>query len=331
VTGLILRSVMTNGQRTLKVESLSQLKLQGMSADSTLGQGSFQLFIPTHEANLAPLISWLESPVVRRWVDHLSERKGDRWLLTEQIIKYIPVPRQLLKALGFTADPRHAAHSSALMGLTPLSPDWEEACSRLFYEPKKVLEKLRNELAQKNSQSQDSMDLRTQLFVHASQAAARLRTVQNQIQSVVDSDGHVRWAEVMKVLPKSEITLVAHHSSIQLKGALPLQTTILQWERVKSPTPGVLFSSESGNHLHVGCESPRQIDIILDQLRDVKHPTWAELVPWLKLPRDISRAEHVANDFLHNWHEQKNRAQEIQELLDETLAFWAPSAPNKPV
>ena len=158
--------------------------------------------------------------------------------------------------------------------------------------------------------------------MRTSQTLARLKVLQKQMGTVVTDDGEVRWGELLKILPKSEFTSVSHHSSVRLSGTLPLQTTILRWEKVRSPSLGILLSSEAGHHLHIGCESSRQVDIIWDQLRELKHPTWSELVPWLKLPRDLTRVEQIASDFIQNWHEQRSRALDLRELLDESLSFW---------
>jgi len=323
-TGILLRPQVIDDQRQLKADPLSQLRASMTTLEPSQLQGAYHLFIAANETHLAPLIAWLESPSVRQWIDHFAERKGDRWILSEQIVKYIPVPRHLLRILGFSSDPRLSAQTSHSVK-NQLSPDWEAACDLLLSEPRAVIEKLRNESIRLNPQSAEMAELKAQLFVRVSQAGARLKSLQKQMERVICHEGEVRWSELLQILPKSEFSLVSHHPGIQLKGSLPLQTTILRWEKVRTPSLGILFSSEEGHHLHLGCESSRQVDIIWDQLIHLKHPTWAELAPWLKLPRALERIEPVAAEFLRKWHEQKTRAQELHELLEETRGFWVPS------
>jgi hypothetical protein len=318
--GILLRPHIIDGQRHLKAEPLSQVRASTTPHDASLFNGAYHLFIRANETHLAPLIAWLESPSVRQWIDHFAERKGDRWVLSEQIVKYIPVPRQLLRVLGFSSDPRPSSQTS-YGGKSALTPDWEAACNQLVTEPKIVLEKLRNESIRSNPLGPEMIELKSQLFVRVAQAAARLKILQKQMERVISPEGEIRWSELLQILPKSEFSLVSHHPSVQLKGSLPLQTTILRWEKVRTPSIGILFSSEEGHHLHLGCESARQVDIIWDQLRELKHPTWAELAPWLKLPRALERIEMVATEFLRKWHDQKTRFQELQELLEETRIF----------
>ncbi len=87
------------------------------------------------------------------------------------------------------------------------------------------------------------------------------------------------------------------------------------------PTQGILLSTEAGFHLHIGSDSSRLLDMIQDQLQGLKHPVWAELAPWLKLPRNLERVEQVGNELLHAWHEQQVRMTELQEFLDECSSF----------
>jgi hypothetical protein len=325
LSGILLRAVTKEGERRIRADYLSSFKTPRSPNETLPLQGAFHLLIPTDEARLAPLISWLESAHVRRWLDHLAERKGDRWILTEQIVKYIPVPRQLLRVLGFTSDLRQTldfplpAHFCG---------EWESTCQQLASRPKVVLEKVRNEALRRGPQSAEMNELKALIFVRASQTLAHFRRTTGQMQGVIGSEGQIHWRELFNVLPKSEFTPMASHPMIRLTGTLPPQVTIARWEKVRVPTAGILLSTEAGFHLHLGCDSPRMLEMIWDQLGAMKHPTWAELAPWLRLPRTPERIEQIANDLLQAWHEQSARTQQIQELIEECLSFWAPAVPR---
>jgi hypothetical protein len=55
--------------------------------------------------------------------------------------------------------------------------------------------------------------------------------------------------------------------------------------------------------------------MLWDQLQGVTHPTWAELMGYLKLPRNLELAEATASDVLRSHGEQVTRLRELAELL----------------
>src|SRR6185312_16018122 len=69
--------------------------------------GGFLLLLP--EASwIAPLSAYLKSETTHEWLDHHAERKGERWSLNEQVVRWIPVPQLLLAELTRTGVQHHA-------------------------------------------------------------------------------------------------------------------------------------------------------------------------------------------------------------------------------
>ena len=326
LTGVLLRPAGKDEPRKLKADSLVSIRRdldkKTLSPESISPQGAYHILIPLDEGRIAPLLAWLESPVVRRWIDHHAERKGDRWVLTEQIVKFIPVPRQLLRTLGMVPDPRGGGNIVEAQPNLTLPLDWEKSAADLALRPRAVLDRLRNEIARAQPETvQLISELKSQLFVRAAQIQAHNRLTQSRLMSMVGADGKLRWREVFGILPPSEFSAVAMHSAVRLTGTLPPQIPITRWDRVRVPTQGILLATEAGFHLHLGCESSRMIDMILDQLQGLKHPVWADLAPWLKLPRNLERVEQIGNELLHAWHEQQARMTELQEFMEECGSF----------
>jgi hypothetical protein len=90
---------------------------------------------------------------------------------------------------------------------------------------------------------------------------------------------------------------------------------------MKSPSTGILFTTEAGFHLCVTSESPMLLDIIWDQLEGLSSPTWSELVTYLRLPRRIEVADETASELLRVHGEQSQRTQEMTELLSSCVLF----------
>ena len=104
-------------------------------------------------------------------------------------------------------------------------------------------------------------------------------------------------------------------------GTLPPHVAIERMERVKLPSPGVLLTTDKGFNLHLGSDSSMLIDMLLEQLEGLSHPTWSELVQHLRLPRRLELAEATANDVLRSHGEQSAKIIELDRLLNECSLF----------
>ena len=266
-------------------------------------KGTGFLVLVPDEASVAPLKAYLESKIVCMWLEHNIERRGNRWVLKEQDIKWIPVPNLLISSLGTET-------SFAL----PLPGDWEKLASEVSYQPRLVYESL-----SRLAQTEEDKRIRAALFVRAARALDQLRSGQRRLFSMISADGTVRWRDLMDILPKAEMTPVSLHPKIRISGSMPLHLSISRMERVKTPMPGILLATESGFNLHIGSETSIVLDMIWEQLQGLTHPTWSELVQYLRLPRRVEVAEATASDIIRSHGEQSIREKELAELLEACL------------
>lgn len=275
-------------------------------------QGSGFLVIVSDETWIGPITSYLKSDLVRKWLDVHSERRGDRWILNEQVVKWLPIPRVLLRALRIPSAFEGETNSFYL----PVPSEWEKLLAELSYQPQMVKEAL----------SQLPFNTETQrihgaAFIRASQTLDDLSSGQNRLFSLVTSDGRIRWRELMDVLPPSECVTVSLHPRVRLSGTLPPHLPIGKIERVKTPIPGILLSTESGFRLHIGSETSLLMNLIWEQLEGLSHPTWNELLQYLRLPRKIELAESTALEVLRSHGEQMARYKTLQEVLSICRLF----------
>lgn len=287
-------------------------------------QGTGYLVLLRDENWIAPLRAYFESESVRHWMSHHAERRSDRWVLSEQLLKFLPVPRVLTQALG-----AEDLHPSGIDGLSltnlalpaapapvPLPTEWQSIAHDVASQPRSVLERLHS-----LRHDAEGRHIRAHLFIRAAQAMEDLRQTQSRLFSLVGDDGSIRWRLLLDILPKSEHVAVSFHSQIRLVGSLPPHMPIGRISLAKSPTHGVILATESGFHLHIGSENPRVVDILWDQLEGLVHPTWHELLQYLKLPRSMELAETTAADILRSHGEQSLRLAEMRELLVDCSDF----------
>lgn len=272
-------------------------------------RGSGYLVLVSDESWIAPLRAYLESECIQKWLDHHAERKGERWILNEQIVKFIPIPKALLHALAAGAD----GFATRLPG------DWERLASLIGHEPSKVLASLGN------LDSPDCLDskleIRSALFVRAARSIESIRCGQRRLLALVSEAGKIRWRDLLDILPKSECMPIALHSGVRLSGALPPHLPIGRIDRIKSPGPGILLSTESGFNLTITSENNRLLDMLWDQLDGLQNPTWNELAQHLRLPRRLEVAETTANDVLTSHGELSGKLRDLAQLLSACSIF----------
>jgi len=292
------------------------------------------LVLVSDENWVAPLSLYLMSDLIQKWLDYHVERRGDRWILNEQIIKWIPVPIHLLRTLGVPSaaqDPMNTTNTPQLpktsqtsgpLSLTPLTPlptlnpKWQTLLTEIPYHPRQVLEAL-NQLDTHES----NQIIHSTVFIHTARALDDLHSGQNRLLSLVTPDGKIKWRELLAILPKTERVSISTHPRIRLSGSLPPHLPIGKIDRVKMPSPGILLATESGFNLHIGADSSLLISLIWDQLEGLKHPTWNELIEHLQLPRKLELAESTAFEVLRSHSEQTGRLQELRNLLAACQIF----------
>jgi hypothetical protein len=163
--------------------------------------------------------------------------------------------------------------------------------------------------------------VRATLFVRASRALAQMASGQGRLLSVVTPEGRIRWRELLDILPKAECTAVTFSPLVKIVGQIPPHIPIGRFDRIRTPQPGVLLSTEIGLNTQNFSSSPVLLDILWEQLDGLVHPTWSELVQYLRVPRRLEIAEATASDVLRSHGEQSRRLQEITELLGACRLF----------
>jgi hypothetical protein len=170
--------------------------------------------------------------------------------------------------------------------------------------------------------SADSLSrIRATLFVRASRALDSLLSGQGRLLSVVTPEGKIRWREMLEVLPKTELTSVSFHPRIRISGQVPPYLPIGKIDRIRMPQPGIILATELGLNAQIFSDSQVLLDMIWDQLEGLVHPTWNELVQYLKVPRRLEIAEATASDVLRSHGESTQRLRELGELIRACRLF----------
>ena len=231
------------------------------------GRGSGYMILVSDENWVAPLSVYLSSEHVQQWLDQNAERRGNRWILSDQIMKWIPVPRALLQTLRVPCaleDPHNPfpAFESSLPG------EWETLATEVSHKPAIIKEALN-----KLPPSLENLTLHAAIFVRAARALDYIRNSQYKLFSMVTPEGRIRWRDLLETLPHTECIPVSLHPKIRLSGSLPPHLPIDRIERVKSPVPGLLLATESGFSLHISADVPLFLTMLSEQLEGLSHPT----------------------------------------------------------
>ena len=277
-------------------------------------QGSGLMVLLPDESWVGPLSVYFTSELVHQWLDHHAERRGDKWILNEQVVKWIPVPKILLRLLGV---PNAMGEGSVAQNIPT---EFEAWVSDAAFQPKKVREELSVEMERGNPAAKN-LSLHAAIFLQAAKALYYLQSGQNRLMSLVVGDSKIKWNALLDILPKGELVSLSVHPRIRMTGSLPPHLPIGKVEKVKSPMHGILFSTETGFTLHVGSDSSLLLNILWDQLQGLENPTWSELVQFLRLPRKVELAESTAMDVLNSHAEQVVQHRELLELLNSCRLY----------
>jgi hypothetical protein len=296
----------SDGRRYLHVEVLGGTEPRGPEVPQ--GTGGLVVIGPTDEWT-APLAEYLRSSAVCKWIDHHADRKGDRWVLSEQVVKFIPIPRNLADAIS---NPLNWSGER-------LPLEWRAALEKIDFAPRELAHLV--DLLEKSSAPTAAAALRMTAFIHASQARARVAAARARMKHLVNDSSDIKWCELLRILPTAELLPATLHPQVQLLGQIPQQVPIVRIARVKTPRSGLLLVTESGFQTQINSENPRIMDLLEAQLKQLEHPTWAEVTQFLKLPRRIEMAETAAHEILLSHGEQLVRLKELDSILAKTGAF----------
>lgn len=289
------------------------------------GQG----YLVLYENDLwgTPLMAYFRSASVRNWLDHHAERRGGRWILNEQVMKWIPIPKSLLRILEIS-------HSSGSITQAPEGSPWGALFSHAIPAPFETFARLRQFVADAIHHPRETSALLKSgiggpgevllgsvLFKEVSEQIEYLLKAQHRLFSLVNENGKINWSALLKILPKAECMPISTHPKIRLTGTLPSHIPIGKIDMVRHPQPGILLSTESGFSLHIAAQPPLLIKILSDQLEGLTQPTWSELVQFLQVPRQVEVAESTALEILNSYQEQVTHLKDLRELLDNCKLF----------
>lgn len=243
---------------------------------------------------------YLSSRAVQDWLNHHVEQKNGRWLLKEAHLKQIPIPRSLFDVLSGVP-------------LAPLSPAIEMLLKNLIFQPEPVLEW---------SKSVHSPHEKMRVFHQVSLILADHDRCLTPYLESIKPDGTFRWKSLLKLMQPSELLPWHLHPEVRVSGSLPAHFPITRVDAVQTPFEGILLTTESGFSVGIQVLGARTLyEILVDQLRETRHPTWTELTEMVKLPRNIERATFTAHDVFRCVSEQSKLSEKLQQILIHCLEW----------
>ncbi|MBI4925299.1 MAG: hypothetical protein HY843_05175 [Bdellovibrio sp.] len=270
------------------------------------GTGFFILF--RESSWMYPLKYYLQSKVMEKWFDHTAERKNGRWILSEHVLKLVPIPKPIIFAMGIPLENEATTLS--------LPREWQNLLVETDSKAEEIKEKL---LTLKTSPEKEC--IQASVFVEATHALEKIKQDQAKLLSLVGADGQIEWADLIELLPKPELTQATYSDQVQISGNLPLHLPIINIEKVRSPIPGILFCSETGRNVQLSSIKPRVLDILWSEVKNLVNPTWGELIKILKIPRDMELFEQTAVEILKSHGRKIKQIQNLNDLIVTCLNF----------
>jgi hypothetical protein len=316
--GFVIRPHFDGKTRSLKTEGLpAPGSIRSNASALVQDTDCFTLFV-ADEALVAPLRFFLESELVRTWLDHKAARKNHRWVLKEQDLRILPIPERLLDEAS--PNPKSLEASFAL----PLPGKWEKLAADLAIAPQKVREELQRLETEGRDHPLDtsggktSIRIRSAVYVRASRVLQDLKAAQAQMAHFILPEGKILWKELIGTLSPQDFVPISVHPLLTIRGQMPLQTPITHLSTVKAPQ-GILMATEAGHQL--GLEIPNRLlmEILWDQIQALDRPTWSEIVEYVRAPRRLETLEARAADLLRIQGEHQNLIQHLSGILLDTL------------
>jgi hypothetical protein len=255
----------------------------------------FMILLP-QESWIAPMMAYMTSSWVQDWLNYHAERRGERWVLNEQIFKWIPITRTLAEGLP------QEDHT--------LPTPWNTLLSSFS----EKLDSIQEALKKIPPNDDHYFQIHTQLFIKTARSIHEQEMELKRLSTWIKPDGRIAWKELLHLLPKEECISISLHPKIKLSGSLPPHLPIGNIQRTENPI-SLLLATESGFHLRIHSENPVLISIIWEQLEGIVHPTWNELVQYLKLPRQVQVAESTASEILESYQNHQKKLEKLKELL----------------
>jgi hypothetical protein len=297
ISGLVISNSFSSDGR-LSVGSLERARSEG--------EAGFVVALPG-AAWVAPLKAHLESKIVAEWLAHHAELRSGKRVLSESVLRLLPVPNSLVGVLRGEAP--------------PLSAKWENKLGGLSFEITSVRESLKT-LGPSSADSEEVQWIRARALVATCAALEEIESSQAPLSRMMRTDGTPDWREVLKLLPESELVLAVQHPELRVQGRLMSMRVITRIDRVKqSPGPAVRLSdTQTGMVLYLSSQNSDLLDLIESQCEGVANQaTWDELSGFLKLPLSLSKLKSYTQEILLAFDEHSSRIESLVELRNACL------------
>ncbi len=243
------------------------------------------LFLPDDQWTAA-IQSYLECGAVAEWLEHNAERKAEKWNLTEALLRLLPVPRRLIEHL---------------QNRDRLEVQWQ--VQGLIKNPENFAFDIHG---------WDRFHLLACARFEVENSVARLQTY-------LGDPGVIHWKNLLKLIPVNELAPLTHSPSLTIQGSLPVHSAIIRAERTKGHLPGISLMTESGSLLKMHSPEKTLIEILHSQIAHFTHPTWGEILEWVRVPRNLAYAESLKQDLAQNRADLLHKSAILKSKIQATL------------
>lgn len=276
---LVLRTDLRSDDRKLEIFSEFQ-----SVPPKVWSEPHFLLKLP--EADwLAPISTYLSSQLIHDFLEYELEQRHGRWILKENSLRYLPVPRSLVECLT-------AEHLPA--------PDTSEL----------------SQLMSRESLPREPQE-HAKLFVRLSHALAQLQNEAGEFQRVIHPDQTISWNALFKFLPDQDLVAIRSFPEIQIQSRLPEHLPVFQVQVQDRPEPKLILRGAQGFTGQLRCETALQAAMIADQIEALGHPTFHEILEFVRLPRNPERVSQLTRSLLKSQAEHIERRRAIHDRINQ--------------
>jgi hypothetical protein len=285
--------------RQIQTPAGARLSCQPASS-GTPDQAAF-LVLLGDEGLSAPIRAFLESESTAFWLNQKAELRGNRWILREQDIKAIPIPKLLASGMA----------SETPSG--PLPGSWERLASSLSSQPQQVLKALASEHAK---------ETHLEIFFRATRIRDELRGSLAKMSDWVSREGRILWTPLLQKCETCEWVPITLHPEVVIQagaGGIPLQTALIRKNRSTAGQWSLTLSTETGASIALKFARRLTFEMISEQIEAMENPTWSEVVEFVRAPRKPEVLEQRASTVLRAHAEQLMLVAELDKIIALTL------------
>jgi hypothetical protein len=222
------------------------------------------------------MCAFLETPRISQWIEHHAERRGDKWILSESLLKMLPISERFTKVIAQEAS----------------KPEIRAMAATLAKDPESV-----TTIASLSPEHR---------YIVMANALLENDWGMRQIRPFMGPEGRIDWTKILGLFRAQDSVPLTQHPLVRIAGQVPVNSPITKLDRLKSPQNGLLIMTESGALQKVLFDHRMLAEMAWDQSKMLAHPTWGELAQSIRLPRALEVAEAAALDIMTS-HDELNR------------------------